>query len=271
MAAKKPARKRTPAKKAAPRRIAKVDPVVEELRRQNAELRELLEQQSAAGSALRTRLQAINPSAQNPYSELMVGIRNVSDNTIGIPEMLGNPPIQLAAASEDDDTGSCAPISYAQWRELRKGKLVRDGAILRDDSVIGAGLQAAPADLPKDLPPTHKHNAVRDPKAWIDDRTEDEIREELERITSEETLQRIRRAVDDELKRLEASRPVSDALPTKERLKAEASRARWAISSLPAKYRLVDDLITTRLEAPEPGEDWDGPIWAGDGRITKEK
>ncbi len=270
MAAKKPARKRAPAK-SAKKPAAKVNPVLAELQRQNEELRALLEQQSAAGTALRSRLSAINDNAQNPYSELMVGIRNVSDNTVGIPAMLGNPPIQLAAPMGDDDTGASAPISYAQWRELRKGKLVRDGAIMRDDTVVGAGLSVAPADLAKDLPPTHKHNAIRDPKAWIDERSEDEIREELDRITSEESLQRIRRTVDDELRRIEATRPVSDALPHKERLKAQASRARWAISSLPAKYRLVDDLITSRLEAPEAGEDWDGPIWAGDGRITKEK
>jgi len=231
--------------------------VLEELqaqRAQNEQLRTLLEQQTGAAQAMKSRLTAINPSAQNPYSELMVGIRNVSDNTIGIPAMNGQPPIQLLADFGEHEPGSTSVIPYAQWRELVKGKLVRNGAVVRDDSVVGPGLHSAPVDRPSDLPQEAAYNAILDPKQWIDSRTEDEIQEDLERITSEESLQRIRRAVDDALRALEARRPRN----TKDE---QIEAAKWAMARLPAKYRKVDELITERLEAPEAGEDWESPIW----------
>jgi hypothetical protein len=184
----------------------------------------------------------------------MVGIRNVSDNTIGIPGMNGHAPLQLLADLGSHEPGSTAVIPYAQWRELVKGRLVRNGLIVRDDSIVGPGLHHAPPDRPEDLPPDAQHNAILDPKDWIDSRTEDEIQDELERITSEESLQRIRRAVDNALTELESRRPRN----TKDE---QIEAAKWAMARLPAKYRKVDELITERLEAPEEGEDWESPIW----------
>lgn len=226
---------------------------LQEAQRQNEQYREMVEQQAAANAAMKSRLSAYNPS-QNPYAELMVGIRNVSDNTLGIAEMNGNAEFQLMADFGNGEPGSCQIIPYAQWRELRKGKFVRNGMIVRDDSIIGPGTPVAPDDRPEDLPAEAKHNAILDPKDWIESRSESEIHAGLAQITNEESLQRIRRAVDDELRKLEATQPRG----TKEQ---QIKAAKLALARLPGKYRMVDELITTRLEAPEDGEDWDAAIW----------
>lgn len=232
--------------------LAELLSALQESQRQNAELRALFDQQASANNALTTRLGAINPNHQNPYSEVMVGIRSCSDNTIGIPGAFGQPPLQLHADLGHNDPGSTAIIPYAWWKELRKGKYVRRGLICRDDTILG-GLPKAPDDRPADMPEESLLNTVPNPVAWIEMRTEKNIRQDLGKITSEETLLRIRRVVDDAIVELESQRPRS----TKQE---QVAAAKWALAELPGKYRLVDDLITQRLEGRDKAEEPDGRL-----------
>lgn len=232
--------------------------VEQELRKQleasqqaQEELRNMVEQQTAANAAVKTRL-AVQTSQQSPtpWSELMVGIRNCSDNTIGIPGKYGNADVQLHANLGSDDPGQTAIISYAWYREIRKDPLMRNGMIRRDDSILGTSFTAAPADSPGDLPAEHYLNLVIDPQAWIESRSEPELIDGLEAITSMETLQRIRRVVDVKLKELESTRPRTTR-------SEQAAAAQWALSRLPSKYRTVDEITSLRIEErdlpQEPG------------------
>ena len=190
---------------------------------------------SATQSGLLDRVAARGPVS----TQVMVGIRNVSDNTIGIPGKFGEPDIHLHADLGDQDPASVAIISFAWWRELRKSKYVAQGQIVRDDSILGGAYLTAPADRPEELPKDAARHIVLDPVEWVESRTETQIREDLAQITYEPTLQRIRRAVDLKLKELEAQYPGDERAVAK------------AMSALSMKYKLVDELTTIAIEKPE--------------------
>lgn len=205
-------------------------PTQPDLQQQIAQLQALLAIASA-GTASTTRLASDKP---------MVGIRNVSDNTIGEPGKFGEPDLHLHADLGEHDPASVTSISYAWWRELRKGKLVRDGLIVRDDSVLGTGFVAAPEDKAEEIPVEADINTILDPQDWIESRTEAQLRADLARLTSDSSLRRIRRAVDVKLKALEES--YGDDVPNK---------AAQAVDDLPMVYKFVDEYTTKRLERPE--------------------
>src|SRR5512135_3880509 len=113
----------------------------EQLKQELAQLREAVEAESQANRNLKKRVMALS---NTPQGELMVGIRNVSDYTVGIkPQLPGDSALQLAADFGNDEPGSVAVMSYASWRELRKSKLIADGMIKRDDSILGSTFNAA--------------------------------------------------------------------------------------------------------------------------------
>lgn len=169
----------------------------------------------------------------------MVGIRNVSDMTIGVPGFKDESDLALHADLGTGDPSSVAIISFAWWRELRRGKLVSKGLILRDDAVLGSSYLAAPEDRPEEMPEGHQNLIVRDPTLWVESRNEKQIREDLGKIDYEPTLQRIRRAVDLKLTELEKQYPNDPEAPLK------------AWNDLPSIYRLVEDITTRRIEKPE--------------------
>lgn len=219
------------------------------------ELRAQLESQTIAATAHQARLAAAVPTHRAAYGELMVGIRNVSDTAIGIPpQFKGDDEIQLFPDFGNNEPRQVAVISYGRWRELRKGTLVERGLIVRDDSVLGRAYSAAPADQDHELPPNAKHNVIPDPVAWIESRTEAELRADLARITAEEGLRRLRRAVDQRLRQLELKYP-------RETLRQQADAARRALAELPANYRLIDELVEQRIQDLFTREE-DGPIKA---------
>lgn len=216
----------------------------QKLREELAKLREAVDVESSAAAAYKGRL-ALSSSADTPWSHLMVGIRNVSDYTVGIPPILpGDSPIQLAPSFNGDEPGAVAVITYAAWRELRKGHLVERGMVCRDDSVLGTAFIPAPEDRPGEVAPGQAVNMIDDPHAWIERRDEAQLRTDIAKITSQASLFRLRRVVDEALRKFE----LESELPRDTR-EQQARVAQQALNALSAKLRMVDDLTTTMIEA----------------------
>jgi hypothetical protein len=217
-------------------------PTKKALQAENERLRSIVDTQARSQKTLSQRLSAMNPHRAGS-AELWVGIRNVSDVTIGQESPFPNEPdLHLYADLGTPDPNQVAVVSYAWWQQLRKGRLVAQGLIMRDDTILGSSYAAAPDDRPGDLVAGWEHNLVPDPQAWIDEKDEVELRAALDRVTSTATLHRLRRVID---------RYLTEA---QEKLKLdplEKNRAKKALRSLPAKYQLVDQLITMRLEGDE--------------------
>lgn len=176
---------------------------------------------------------------QRTISELWVGIRNISDLTIGVKSPFPNEPdLHLHANFGDPDPGTVAVISLAWWLQLRKHKFVANGMILRDDRVLGDSYAPAPADRPEDLPATALLNQIEDPVAWIESRSEVQLRTDIAALTSTASLYRLRRAVDQRLQQLQSPYALDDE-----------QRATKAYRELPALYQMVDMLTSQRLDA----------------------
>jgi hypothetical protein len=256
-APKKPATKKTTkATKATPQAAAAPD-----LQQQLAQalqtiqsLQQMVETQTAVAAMHQSRLSTALPSHKAVGGELMVGIRNISDTTLGVKSPFkGEPDLHLHADFGIDDAGRVTMISYAWWRELRRSALVQKGLIMRDDSVLGTTWNAGPADGLTDVHADFHVNAVIDPRHWIESRTTDQLTEDIAKITSDASLQRLRRAVDQELARLESQYPRT----TKPQ---QVAAAKKALNQLSAKYRHADDLLRTALENPvDADEEPSGP------------
>lgn len=207
------------------------------LESENAELRNKLEQQANATQTLVSQLSKVNPNSIVRSAELMVGIRCVSDNTLGlVAPFPGELPVQLFASTGRNDPGECAVISFAWWQQLRKSKFVREGMLIRDDSVLGSSYTAAPVDRAQDMPEGWEVNLVLDPDTWITSRTDDDIRAGIAAMTALSSIRRLRHAVDVKLTELQA------------KLAGDPDFAVKALESLPTKYALVDQLATARLD-----------------------
>lgn len=168
-----------------------------------------------------------------------VGIRNISSYTVGVPSPVkGEPDVQLTAHDwKNPHPASTAAVSYPFWQMLRKSQLVARGMIVRDDSILGDTSLRAPEDQPDDLAPGADLNQVADPDAWIEARTEDEIRDAITAMTSEPSVRRLLAAVDQKIF------DIGEA-----RYKDSPERGKRAIRDLSAKYRLVEDLGKERLD-----------------------
>jgi len=211
------------------------------LREELGKLRSSVEIESEANRNLRGRVASLT---NTPHGDLMVGIRNVSDYTIGIKAQLpGDNPLQLAAAFDGTEPGVVAVMSYAAWRELRKSKMIGDGMIKRDDSILGTAFNAAPADLPGDLATGWEANLIENPLEWITSRSEEQLRADIEKITAQSSFFRLRRVVDAALRRWE----LESGLPRSTR-EEQALVAGRALSALSSKLRMVDDLATAGIE-----------------------
>lgn len=227
-----------------PRKKA-ADPKLEQLAAENARLREMVELQSAAAQTHQARLASALPTHRVAGGELMVGIRNICDSTVGIPPQFpGDIPVTLHADLDPNDPRRVAVISYTLWRSIRGGSLVGQGLIMRDDTVLGDTFNIAPEDRPGEVHDDFTKNAVVDPKEWIHSRTEDEIRRDIDLMTSDESLRRIRRVIDDELRAIQATYPD----------KGTVESAKRALRQLPAKYAWLDEHITMKLERTDEQE-----------------
>lgn len=219
----------------------------EELQRQLKDMRTQLENQTTAAGLAGARV-----------PELMVGIRNVSDYSVGIPIKDGN-DIQLAPDFGGDDPGCYDVISYELWRKLRRGKQATQGLIMRDDSFLGGAFNAGPADRNEDFNEEHFANRIPDPVEWITTRTEKKLRDDIAKITSLASLFRLRRVVDTALGKLE-----DDSGMPRDTIDNQVKCAQWALDQLDGKLRLVDRLVTSAIESK-----FDTPIPNVEGnRIT---
>lgn len=172
--------------------------------------------------------------------QMMVGIRNVSNTTIGIAKspVASEPPVQLHAVfGNEHDPSSVAIISWPWWQQLRKGKLVANGLIVRDDSILGSAYTRAPADDERDMPKTHKLNLVLDPHEFITGQSEAELRARIKEMTSEESLRRILVACDHKVRELQARYSEDDE-----------QRAAKAVAELPGSYQIAEAAAMARLD-----------------------
>jgi len=203
---------------------------------------------AAGAESLQTATQVLADTLaaalSKPAVELKVGIRNISDNTIGIKSPFKDEPdLDLAGDTlpPDENPGRCAVVSYAWWQQIRKSKVMERGEIIRDDSVLGSNYSAAPADAPHDIPASWAANAIEDPITWVTSfkGDNDALRLAIDKITNDTSLRRVRRVVDMKLKELEKS------------FGADPQRAKKALQALPATYQMMDQVITMRLERPD--------------------
>lgn len=201
-----------------------------------------IEQMAQQQAMMAGQLGQMRPYA--PQGQLVVGIRNVSNYTVGFVDKTSGTPIEYNLNPEVpgvSDPKTRAVISYAYWQQLRKGSQVQYGLIVRDDSVLGAADNAAPEDRPEDLHPEAAVNVVLDPREWILSRTEPELRESVAKMTSQPTLRRLAHEVDQEILRIGEAKYLGDE-----------ERAGKAIRDLPAMFRLVEELVEDRLDELNP-------------------
>lgn len=192
-------------------------------------------------AALQAQLAAAQIMATRPAESTAmkyVGIRNVANQTIGLPDSPtpGEGAITLHAQGMDPDPNVVAIISYPFWMQLRKHKYFDNGLIVRDDSILGPTHVPAPADEPRDLAPNHEKNVVLDPYEWIVSKGEHELKEAIARMTSEPSLRRLGWAVQQEVTKFFNALPADDP-----------ERIYKAENMLSAKVALAERLIDSRL------------------------
>lgn len=192
-----------------------------------------LQAQLAAAQAMATR-----PAQQTSANTQFVGIRNVTNQTLGLPPSPtpGELEITLHAQGPNPDPSVVAIVSYPFWMQLRKHKYYDMGLIVRDDSVLGQNHEPAPADEPRDLAPNHSINVVPDPFEWIVSKTELELKEAIGRMTSEPSLRRLGWAVQQQVSEFYKALPADDP-----------DRIYKAEGMLTAKMAMTERLIDARL------------------------
>jgi hypothetical protein len=214
-----------------------------------AELRAALEQQTRATAVHQERLAQALPTHRMAGAELMVGIRCIADVGLGLPRnphIPGDVDVTLDADIPGaDPAGTYAIIPYTKWQQIRKSVVMDNALIIRDDSVLGSAYAPAPPDAPEDIAKHWAVNAILDPVAWITERTDDDIRDGIEAMTSPHSLRRLRRVVDFEVRTLQDRHPKPGSVES----------AVWALRQLPAKYQLVDSLTTLKLEKGDGTEE----------------
>lgn len=177
-------------------------------------------------------------------AKTVVGIRNISCDTVGMYNKVHGEVGEVTLHAErfgQYDPNNVAIVSEQFWREIRKGKLVALGILMRDDSVCGGNDNIAPPDRPEDLPPGHEKNMVIDPFHWIESKTEDELSVAIQAIDSETTLRRLAAAVNHKIWQI-----------GEEKYKDHVDRAKLAIRDTPARYHWVDKRVEDRLDELNP-------------------
>lgn len=210
------------------------------------ELTKTIETLSMQAAAMASQLAALRPQQPTMGAtglQIMVGIRNVSSYTIGIPApFAGEIELQLHPEVKGrENPNTVAVVSFAWWQQLRKSKLVANGMIIRDDSILGSYHNAGPADQPGDLAAGWEANLVLDPDVWIVSKTEPQIRKAIAAMNSEQSLRRLMAAVDQKVADIRESIP-----------ETAADREERSVQDLPSMYQLVERLAEQRLDALGP-------------------
>jgi len=193
---------------------------------------------------LSQQLGAVQRVPMTMSGQLVVGVLNISNYTVGFVDKTSGVPIEYTLTPEvrgNPDPRTRAVVSYAFWQKLRKSSQVAKGLVIRDDVVLGEADNRAPADRPEDFAPGTFINQVPDPRVWVTSKTEPELRAALKSMTSEPSLRRLLYAVDQEIVAI-----------GEERYKGDKERAAKAISDLPALFRLAEELAMSRLDELNP-------------------
>jgi hypothetical protein len=218
---------------------------LEELEERYSKALETIEKMSQTHAQLASQVgQAQAHNHYAPSGQLVVGLRNVSNYSVGLIDTTTGVPMEYQLNPERRDHAdprTRAVISYVFWQQLRSGPQVARGMVVRDDSILGPADNAAPPDRPMDIHPEHIRNVVADPREWIVSRTEEEVRRDIEAMTSEPSLRRLLYAVDQEIVRIGENKYLGDP-----------DRARKSIRDLPALFRVVEELADERLDDLNP-------------------
>lgn len=192
-------------------------------------------------------IQQLADAMRKPVTgEKFVGVRNISNDVIGVPNPVKGQPDLLALHTEFVDSvdptrfvsnpNACQVVPHAVWMQLRRGPLFDRGMIVRDDSILGDSYEAAPADDAKELAAGWAKNAVLDPTTFIE-RSERELRLAVDAMTSEQSLKRLLTAVN---QRIEKERRAIQA-------NGEPEKEERALRNMPAIYHLAEELVLGRL------------------------
>jgi hypothetical protein len=191
-----------------------------------------------------TQIQGTSTQVKTISGKQMVGIRNVSSYTVSMPNKIAGEEgdVNVFPARFDyEDPQSTAVVSYQFWTQIRKGKLVARGQIIRDDSVCPDGVVLGPEDNPRDLALGAEKNLVIDPFTWVDSKSDTEMREAIYSMDSEPSLRRLAAAVDHMIWKI-----------GEDSYKGHEDRARLAIRDCPAKFRFLETLVEERLDQLDP-------------------
>lgn len=223
--------------------MARKSAAMVELEQKYARALEAIDQLSRNQAMMSAQLGATQRSFV-PVGQLVVGLRNVSNYSVGLVDSTSGQTIEYNLNPEVDgvmDPKTRAVVSYAFWQQLRKSSTVSRGLVIRDDSVLGPTDNVGPEDRPQDFMPETFHNVVDNPRDWVLSKTEQELRDAVSRITSEPTLKRLLFAVDQEILRIGEAKYLGDE-----------QRAVRSIRDLPAMFRLVEELAEERLDELNP-------------------
>lgn len=177
-------------------------------------------------------------------AKAVVGIRNISNHTVGMMNKIQGEQGEISLHAErfgEYDPMYTAVISEQFWKTLRRGPLVAKGIIMRDDSVCGVGDVIAAPDREEEMAAGREKNMVIDPFAWIESKTEDELRAAIIAMDSEFTLQRLAAAVNYMIWKI-----------GEDKYKDHDERAKLAIRDTPSKYLWVDERVEERLDELNP-------------------
>lgn len=176
--------------------------------------------------------------------QLTVGLRNISNYTVSFEDTTTGQTVVHSLHPEvpgRTDPKTRSVVSYAYWQQLRTSSEYRLGLIVRDDAVLGPAENVAPPDREEDLPQEALLNQVYDPQAFIAEKTEEDLREAIERMTSSPSLRRLIEAVDAEVQRLADTKFLGDP-----------DRPKKAARALSAKYKVVEEMCYDRLDELNP-------------------
>lgn len=189
---------------------------------------------------LKGMMQAVMAGQSKPVhtGKPVVGIRNISSYTIGlinkIPGEEGEIQLHVEPFGEHNPSAR-AVISETYWNTLKKGKEVRKGLLVRDDSFLTTDNVAA-KDNPEEIPAEFYVNAIEDPFTWIESKTDDELQQAIFALTSEASLRRLQAAVTHKI------REVGQQFPD------DSERGKKALRALPSKYHRVEQLVLEHLD-----------------------
>lgn len=184
--------------------------------------------------------QASRPSAPQSLvsARPSVGIRNISNYTVGIPSPLPDEPdVQLLADTEPGvfNVMTTAVISHAMWQQIRRSHYVEQGLIIRDDTIVGDGYILAPADGANDISPRARRNQIVNPVEWIESRDDAALKTDVEALDCEAPLYRLNAEIQRQIDLLAIE--FSD----------HPDVIKKALRALPMRYQMVDMYVRERL------------------------